>query len=290
MRSMTGYGAASGQAGSCRLSVEVRSVNQRFLDLKINAPREYAPWEADIRRTVASVIDRGRVEVHVSRTLPPRSASVSLQKDVAAGYVKAWKQLQREFHLAGQLDLSLFANRSDLFTSADGSGDPAAEMKELEKLLGKALAAHKKEREREGANLKKDIQGRLKALFAVTKDLEKIAPTVVPKLRARLEKRLSELLGAATLEPARVVQEVALLADRSDVHEELVRLQSHLKSLESLLRSTEPVAKRIDFVLQEVNRELNTIGSKASDLSITNLVVSGKAEVEKLREQIQNVE
>ncbi|HYC57337.1 MAG TPA: YicC/YloC family endoribonuclease [Candidatus Binatia bacterium] len=290
MRSMTGYGAASGQAGTCRLSVEVRSVNQRFLDLKINAPREYAPWEADIRRSVAAAIERGRVEVHVSRTLPPRSASVSLQKEVAAGYVKAWKQLQREFDLGGKLDLALFANRSDLFTTADGAGDPEAEMKELEKLLGKALSAHKKEREREGANLKKDIQGRLKALFAVSKELEKAAPAVVPRLRARLEKRLADLLGTAAVDPARIVQEVALLADRSDVHEELVRLTSHLHSLETLLKTNEPVAKRIDFVLQEVNRELNTIGSKASDLDITNLVVSGKAEVEKLREQIQNVE
>lgn len=290
MRSMTGFGAASGHAGSCRLTVEVRSVNQRFLDLKLNLPREYGPWEADIRRSVSAAIERGRVEIHVGRVLPPRSAGVALQKDVAAGYVRAWKQLQKEFDLDGRLELSLFAGRGDVFVAAEPAGDVAAEVAEVQKLLDRALAAHRKEREREGAHLRRDMQARIRRLRTIAKSLGKAAAAVAPRLRAKLEKRLADLLGGAAIEPARLVQEAAILADRADVHEELVRLASHLGALEELLGSDEPVAKRIDFVLQEVNRELNTVGSKASDLEVTNLVVAGKAQVEKLREQIQNVE
>lgn len=290
MRSMTGYGAASGHVGQCRLTVEVRSVNQRFLDLKINAPREYGAHESEWRRTVSGTIERGRVEVYVGRVAPPRGAGVALQKDVAAGYVKAWKQLQREFGLAGQIDLSLFAARSEVFASVESLADVAAEAAEVHRLLAKALAAHTKEREREGAFLKRDMQVRLRNLRTVSKALRAAAGQVVPRLQARLQKRLGELLGGSSVDPARIVQETAVLADRSDVTEELVRLDSHLGALEGLLRSSEPLAKRVDFVLQEVNRELNTIGSKASDLDVTNLVVDGKTELEKLREQVQNVE
>lgn len=290
MRSMTGYGAASGHAGSCRLTVEVRSVNQRFLDLKLNTPREYGPFESDLRRIVSGAIERGRVEVHVSRALPPRSSGIALQKEVAAAYIKAYRQLQKEFGVAGELDLALLAGRSDLFAASEPAADVAVEIVEVEKLLAKALVAHRKEREREGANLRRDMTERIRRLKATTKALDKAAAAVVPRLKARLEKRLGDLLAGATLDPTRLVQEAAVLADRADVHEELVRLRSHLSALEELLRSDDPVAKRIDFVVQEVNRELNTIGSKAADLEVTNLVVSGKADVEKLREQIQNVE
>jgi len=290
MKSMTGYGAAAGHAGSCRLTVEVRSVNQRFLDLKLNMPREYGPHEPDLRRIVSQAIERGRVEVHIARTLPPRSAGVALQKDVAAAYIKGWKQLQKEFGLKGSLELSLLAGRSDLFVAAEPAADVDGEIGEVQRLLGRALAAHRKEREREGAHLRKDMQERLRRLRTAHKGLQKTAAVIAPRLKAKLEKRLAELLGGASVDPARLVQEVALLADRCDVTEELVRLASHLGALDELVRSDEPVAKRIDFVLQEVNRELNTIGSKASDLEVTNLVVTGKADVEKLREQIQNVE
>jgi uncharacterized protein (TIGR00255 family) len=287
---MTGYGAASGQAGNCRLNVEVRSVNQRFMDLKLNVPREYGPFEPDLRRTVTNAIERGRVEVHVSRTLPPRSSGIALQKEVAAAYIKGWKQLQKEFGLKGPIELSLLASRNDLFATAEPAADVAAEVGEVQKLLAKALAAHRKEREREGAHLRKDMQDRVKRLRATLKSLEKEAARVAPRLKAKLEKRLADLLGGSALDPTRLVQEAAVLADRCDVHEELVRLGSHLGALDDLTKSSESVAKRFDFVLQEVNRELNTIGSKASDLEITNLVVTGKADVEKLREQIQNVE
>lgn len=290
MRSMTGYGAASGHVGQCRLTVEVRSVNQRFLDLKINAPREYGAHEAEWRRAISGAIERGRVEVYIGRVAPPRSAGVALQREVAAGYVKAWKQLKREFGLSGELDLSLFASRSEIFASIESNADVAGEVAEIQRLLEKALAAHAREREREGAFLKKDLQARLKHLRAIARSLKTAAAAVAPRLQARLQKRLGDLLAGTAIEPSRFVQETAILADRSDVTEELVRLESHLGALEGLLRSTDPLAKRVDFVLQEVNRELNTIGSKASDLDVTNLVVDGKAELEKLREQIQNVE
>src|SRR5207253_7111733 len=149
-----------------------------------------------LRRIVSSAIERGRVEVHVSRTLPPRSAGIALQKDVAAAYIKGWKQLQKEFGLKGSLDLSLLAGRSDLFTTAEHAADAKSEIDEVRRLLEKALAAHKKEREREGAHLRRDMQQRIKSLRTIVKNLEKMAAGVAPRLKAKLEKRLSELLGA----------------------------------------------------------------------------------------------
>jgi uncharacterized protein (TIGR00255 family) len=290
MNSMTGFGAAEASVRDVRISIEVRSVNQRHLDIKIVAPREYGPWEAALRRVVAQGIARGRVEVFVGRGAPRRAREISLQKDVAAAYIKAWKQLKKEFGLAGELELGLLQGRAELFQPAEAAADAKGEIATVKKVLNSALAAHARERSREGAHLKSDMVKRTSSLRKIRAALAKNATALAPKLRERLEKRVAKLLGGADVDPARLVQETAILAERADVTEELVRLDSHIESLRSMLADSGPLGKRIDFLLQEINRELNTIGSKAGDLEVTRLVMEGKSEVEKVREQVQNVE
>ncbi len=290
MRSMTGFGAASGDVGKVKLSVEVRSVNQRFLDLKINAPREYAAWEAELRRIVSSVVARGRVEVYVNRTSVSRSSFLEIHDEVAAAYVKALRKLKEAYSLAGDIEIGHVLSRGEIFQAVEPPGDTEAEVEEVCLLLSRALAAHARERKREGVHLQRDMKGHVAALKKITTALGKRTQGHAQRTRERLESKVKELLDNAAIDPERIVQETALLAERGDVTEEIVRLAAHLDSLAELVRAEEPVAKRIDFLLQEVNRELNTIGSKASDLDVTNLVIEGKAAVEKLREQNQNVE
>lgn len=290
MKSMTGFGAAQGKAGSVTLTVEVRSVNQRHLDVKIVGPREYGAWEAELRREVGGAISRGRVDVFISRALAAQTRPVVVNKKAAAAYVAAWREIARAFALKDDVTLALLQGRPEIFQAAGADVDPAHEVEVLKKVLSRALDAHRRERRREGAHLAGDIGGQAKHLRGLVARLRARSAGVAPRLRARLEERLTALLGGRGIDPARLAQEVALLAERADVSEEIVRLGSHLDALTGLVKEAEPVGKRIEFLLQEINRELNTIGSKAGDLEITNLVIDGKSAVEKIREQVQNIE
>jgi len=290
MKSMTGYGTAQARVGDVQITVEIRSVNHRNLDLKISVPREYGSWESDIRRLMGGALERGRVELYVTRNAAAGARSVTLQRDVAAAYVRAWRELKKEFNLAGEVDLALFQGRTDLFQPRGDVADVNAEIDVTNDLIARALEAHARERVREGKHLAKDMRARVRALTGVARRLHARAKDITPRLRQRLEARMTELLAKNGADPARLAQEAALLADRADITEELVRLESHLETLAGLLADEAPVGKRIDFLLQEVHRELNTVGSKANDLETTRAVLDGKAEVEKLREQVQNVE
>jgi len=290
MKSMTGFGAAEGKTGTVRLSAEVRSVNQRHLDVKIVGPREYGAWEAELRREVGESISRGRVDVFLSRTPAAGARPVVVNKKAAAAYVAAWREIARAFDLKDDVSLALLQGRQEIFQAAGADVDPAREIDMLKRVLARALEAHGRERAREGAHLARDIGAQAKHLRALVGRLRTRAASVGPRLRARLDDRLTALLGGRGIDAARLAQEAAVLAERADVSEEIVRLGSHLDALAGLVRETAPVGKRIEFLLQEINRELNTIGSKAGDLEITNWVIDGKAAVEKIREQVQNVE
>jgi uncharacterized protein (TIGR00255 family) len=287
---MTGFGQTEGRSGELQFSVEIRSVNQRNLDIKIAAPREYGPFEADLRRQVSDGIARGRVELYINRGNARRVKEIVVQDDAAAAYVKALRKLKKDLKLVGDVDLSALQGRAEIFQAVERRSDPKKEIAEVRRLVGKALAAHRVSRDKEGKHLKQDMTGRLRALERIHRSLGRRAKGSGPRMQARLEKRLVELLTGKGVERARVVQEAAIMADRADVTEELVRLAAHLSSLKGLLGESGPIGKRIDFLLQEVHREFNTIGSKANDLDTTNLVLEGKAEIEKLREQVQNVE
>ncbi len=288
---MTGYGAASADAPGARVTVEVRGVNQRFLDVKVSVPREYAGVEAEIRERVRAIAHRGRVEVGVGRAplAGSRRYRVAVRRELARAYVKAARDFGRSLGLDGAVTLAEVLRLPDLFEVSEPPPDLRAEVPALRRALGAALRVFDGERRREGRHLQRDMQARTAAVRRAAARMRALAPRATAQLRRQVEERLARLLGGQ-LDAARLTHEVALLAERGDFTEELVRLDGHLEALAAALRAAGPVGKRIDFLLQEIHRELTTAGAKAQDLAIGTLVLEARAEVEKLREQVQNVE
>lgn len=292
MKSMTGFGTAAAPLAGGRVVVEIKSVNARFLELKLTLPRTQQALEPELRGLVQSRITRGRVDLTVRREGAERRL-VRLEPDVelARATVRAWKKLQRELDLPGEVDLTLLRDtRLDLVRVVEEGGDPEKEAEGTRRAVTRALAAHERERRREGEHLQRDMRKRARALESLRATCAARAGEMKGLARERLMTRLQSLEGIGSIDPQRIVQEVALLVERGDVSEELTRLKSHLASLGSLLAESEPTGKRIEFLLQEVLREFNTIGSKANHLAITEAVLAAKGELEKLREQTANIE
>jgi uncharacterized protein (TIGR00255 family) len=292
MRSMTGYGAGAAEAPSARVTVEVRSLNQRFLDVRVTAPREFAAFERDVRDRVRAIAERGRVEVTITRSAQAgrRRYAVSARLELARAYVAAARDLTRRLRLEGAVSITDVLRLPDLFEVREMPPDTRGEHATLTRALTAALRAFDAERRREGAHLQRDMRQRVAHLKRLTTDVRRRLPAVLAALRQQVEERLVRLVGAADLDRSRVAQEVAALAERSDVTEELVRLEAHLAALAAALAAPGAVGKRIEFLLQEVQRELNTTSAKAGDPRIVDLALVAKGEVERLREQVQNVE
>lgn len=292
MRSMTGYGQASWQGDGRRLSVEVRSVNQRFLDVKMSLPRECQAWEAELRDLVTGVAERGKVDVTIFRSgSSADDFTVEVNEPLARAACAGWRSLQKTLKLPGAVDIATMMTRGSEFVRViERKPEASADLPRVRKLLSAALKEFNRARDREGKALAADMLGRLKTLKRVHGVLRKRTAVLVPELQRRLQERLAQLLGKAVVSEERLVQEAAMLAERSDVTEELVRLESHLTRLGDLLRQAGSVGKAIDFLIQEIHREVNTIASKSADLEVTNLTLEAKGEIEKLREQTQNVE
>jgi uncharacterized protein (TIGR00255 family) len=288
---MTGYGQAQWQRGGRSVSVEVRAVNQRFLEVKLNMPREYFPWEAELRALVQEQVARGKVDVSVSRggtngTQVTVEANLALAKE----YVSAWRKLQHALDVPGDIDLGLLQGRSELLRIVERRGDAGAEIDAVRSTLQRALRAFNRDREREGRTLGRDMTARVRTLQRLRAGIAGRVGQLTPQLAARMRQRLTTLLEGKDVKEERILQEAALLVERSDVTEELVRLESHLTALATLLRDRAPAGKKLDFLLQEVHREFNTIASKSADLEVTNLTLEARSELEKVREQVQNVE
>jgi uncharacterized protein (TIGR00255 family) len=292
VKSMTGFGSAASPAPGGRVVVEVKSVNARFLELKLALPRDQQALEPDLRTLVQAHISRGRVDVSVRREgSEARHLRLAPDVELARATVRAWEKLQRELKIPGEIDLALLRDtRVDLVRAIEEPRDAGEDVEATRRALQRALEAHDRERKREGANLQRDMKARAKALEKLRTVCEKHAGAMKTVARERLMNRLASLEGVGTIEPQRIVQEVALLVERGDVSEELTRLGSHLTALNGLLGEREPAGKRIEFLLQEVLREFNTIGSKANHLPVTEAVLAAKGELEKLREQTANVE
>jgi uncharacterized protein (TIGR00255 family) len=291
MRSMTGFGTASVTIPGGRVSAEVRSVNHRFLDARVVLPREYAQWEGDLRELVRAVASRGRVELVVSRAASGDNRfRVEVHREVAQAYVKALRQLRKEMKLPGEVDLRLLSGLPDLVRVTERPVDAAREMPGVRRAVRSALAALDRDRQREGRCLGQDMRARVQKLERMLAQLRRALPVVIANVKQRAGERMRRVAGGIDVDPQRLAQEAAILAERADVTEEAVRIASHLGALRGLLRSAEPVGKRVEFLLQEVHREVNTVGSKVGDLRVAGLVLEAKAEIEKLREQVQNVE
>ena len=292
MRSMTGYGASRIAADGLQLTVELRGVNQRHLDVKIAGPREYLPWEGDLRDAVRAVVERGRVEVTIGRGMPsPRRADLlRVREDVARAYVTTARRLAARLHLDDQISIADVLRLPDIFDVGVPPPDLAKERPLLDRALTAALRVFVADREREGRQLVKDMVARATAVRRRVDTIRRRLPAVQAALEAHARERILRLAAEIPLDAGRLTHEVAQLAERADITEELVRLASHLDALLVALRGRDGGGKRVEFLLQEIQRELNTTGVKAQDLAATEQVVRAKEDIEKLREQVQNVE
>lgn len=289
---MTGYGRGSADGETFSVSVDLKTVNNRFLDVHLRLSGELTSLEPSIKRQISSRLSRGRVDVNINFEKTAQTA-YELNRPLIAGYVNALREMQKEFSIAGDLDINVLARLPGaLQPSRDGLSDEA--VAGIDKALSSALDELERMRAQEGETLRLEMTERITRIDKLVPTIEDAAAGLVDAYRARLQKRIGELLSRngqlVEIDPARLAQEVAYLSDRSDVSEEMVRLRSHLGQFRDALNSTGETGKMLDFLLQELNREANTTLSKSTDLSIKEAALAIKAEVEKLREQVQNVE
>jgi len=292
MKSMTGYGKGMVNGDDFSVSVDLKTVNNRFLDIHLRVGSELSAVESSIKRRISSRLSRGRVDVTISLE---RTAQIAyeLNRPLIAGYVGALKQMQEDFGIGGELDINVLARIPGALQPARNGIDERM-IAALEQALDLAMDELERMRQQEGEVLRKELRDRVQKIEGLVPTIENAAGGLADAYRQRLQKRIGELLSRAgqvvEIDPVRLAQEVAYLADRSDVSEEMVRLRSHLSQFQEAIDSQGETGKMLDFLLQELNREANTTLSKSTDLSIKEAGLAIKAEVEKLREQVQNVE
>jgi uncharacterized protein (TIGR00255 family) len=291
MRSMTGFGRSELVRDGIHTTTEVRALNQRFFELKLNLPRTWGPHEAEIRKIVQNVVARGRVEVfvRVSRVGPPKS-KLEVNDELARTYIRELRRLGRSLKLDGKLGLEAILQRPELFLVVEEEQEPHRGVENGLEALQRALKAMETERVREGRALKRDFEQRLKTLAAALPRLDQLAVETRTAVRANFETRIRELLAELPVNEKRLYEEASAAAQRGDITEEMTRLRVHLDAMSSLLKRPVPIGKSIEFLLQEMNRELNTMGAKAQSAKMSQITVEMKGEVEKMREQVQNVE
>lgn len=289
--SMTGYGRAQETVNGKDISVEMKAVNHRYFECNARLPRAYGYLEEKLKALLNTKIARGKVEVGVTIfSTDSADTQVSVNEPLARSYIEALRSLGEPLGLSDTLSLSTLTRFSDIFQVTKVPEDEDAVWKSVKQVAEEALERFLSMRKAEGARLYDDIRGRLNTIEAHLLKVEEYAPQTVADYKARLTAKIEEVLENRSVDEARVLTEVALFADKIAVDEETVRLRSHLKQFASMIDSDQPTGRKIDFLVQEMNREVNTIGSKCQDLRVTNLVVEMKAEIEKIREQIQNVE
>lgn len=289
---MTGYGRGSVAGEDFSVAVDLKTVNNRFLDVHLRLASELSSLEASVKRRVSSRLSRGRVDVTITFERTSQVA-YELNRPLIAGYVNALREMQREFGIAGELEINVLARLPGaLQPSRDGLDEKM--IAGINQAVDEALGELEHMREQEGEALRKEMRERVDKIEALIPTIEEAASGLVDTYRSRLQKRIAELFNRESqlveLDPSRMAQEVAYLADRSDVSEEMVRLRSHLVQFREALDATSEIGKMLDFLLQELNREANTTLSKSTELPIKEAALGIKAEVEKLREQVQNVE
>jgi uncharacterized protein (TIGR00255 family) len=291
MRSMTGYGRGEVDHGGAKLSVELNSVNRKQSEIIVNLPRDLAELEPRIRQTINERISRGRMSVLV--TLQERTNGahkLALDMGLARSYHEAMLELQKELNTPGEITIGTILQAPGVMRSPEHSVDAAEAWPVLQQALAVALAELIKMREREGKHLAKDLIHRLKVLRKEIKEVRALYPDVVKKYRSALLERIEKAGLNLPIDDERLLKEVSFFADRSDISEELTRLESHLAQFAHHLRKNVPVGRTLEFITQEIFRELNTLGAKSNAAAISQHVVACKSELEKIREQIQNLE
>jgi len=290
LRSMTGYGNGKTEKNGWEVTVDLKTVNHRFLDMSLRLPRNLAFLEQTVREQVGKQIRRGHVDVFLTVTRPAGSASqVDSDPELAALYNEAAGQIAQKTGVPNDMTVSRLMQMDGVITLTEAEMDEDAVIAACEEAADAAAAQVTQMRDKEGIHLKEDLKTHLDAAAILREKICGRAPTVVAEYREKLEGRLKQLVTDG-VEPQRLAQEVAIIADRCAIDEELARLESHIRQMNQYLEAEGEIGKKMDFLIQEMNREANTIGSKASDAAITQHVVDLKSEIEKLREQIQNVE
>ena len=291
IKSMTGYGRREAATAGGSVTVEARSVNHRFCEVVTRVPRGLAALEEDLKRLVQKTCARGRIEIIVTVASGRDGVKrLSLDRPLASQYHRVLRDLKQHLKLSGQVDLALLAGFRELFSSSDQPGDDKRVAASVKKLAAQAVADMDRMRRSEGEALARDVHERLRTIGDVVEIVRTRVPSVAQEAFDRMKLRVEKLLAGDASDGARLHQELAMFADRYDVSEELTRLDSHLEQFTETLESREPVGRTLDFLLQEMGREVNTIGSKANDAQIAAQVVQLKSELEKIREQVQNIE
>ena len=284
VKSMTGYGRAVETVNGREFTVEIRSVNNRYLDCTVKLPRALSFAEDTVKQAVKASISRGKVDVFVSqRSEGMPEVTVSLNRDVAEAYIRAMRQMAEEFQIREDISVALVSQMSDVFTVDRPQVDEEQLLADLMQVVGHALEGYDAMRSREGEALKADLTGRGSTIRSLVSQVEEGNPQTVADYRTRLYQKLQEVLANTAIDESRILTEAAIFADKVAVDEETVRLRSHLEQMDSMLATGGPIGRKLDFLLQEMNREANTIGSKCTDLRLARVVVDIKAELEKIR-------
>ena len=291
LRSMTGYGRSQKIINGRDISVEIRSVNHRYYEYSSRIPRTYNYIDEKLKALLKSSVSRGKVEVSVTiNNIEGKDSQIAVNKGIAEGYVTALRSISDELGLVDDLTLSKLIRIPDIFNIQKTPDDEEQIWADVSEVTAEALERFIAMRETEGERLKNDILEKADFIIERVGMVEEQSPLTVEAYRNKLYKKLSEILADKNIDEQRIITEAAIFSEKIAVDEETVRLRSHIAQLRDILESDESVGRKLDFIVQEINREANTIGSKAQDLNITRIVVDMKSEIEKIREQIQNVE
>lgn len=291
LKSMTGFGRAVEEIDGYVITVEIKSVNHRYFDFSSRIPRQYGFLDDKLKSYINSKVSRGKVECYVSvEALDTEDAAVVINKTLASAYVKALKELSEEYSLKEDFGTAFVSRLPDVFVLKKADEDEEKIWQLVKSVTDEAIEKFIQMRAVEGAKMKEDVASRAEYILDCVSFIEEKSPQTVKEYNDKLVERVHEIIGDVSLDEQRIIQEVAIYADKVAVAEETVRLRSHIAQLKTFLESEEPIGRKMDFLVQEINRETNTIGSKANDVDIARKVVDIKAEVEKIREQIQNIE
>ena len=291
VKSMTGYGRAVETVNGREFTVEIRSVNNRYLDCTVKLPRSFSFAEEAVKAAVKAAVSRGKVDVYITvRSETEADVQVTLNKPVVEGYLAAMRQMVAEYGVADDISVSVLSRMSDVFVVDKPKADEDQLKADLLSVVDKALAAYDQMRITEGLALEHDLRSRAATILELVAQVEELNPKTVSDYRKRLEEKMREVLENKSIDESRILTEAAIFADKVAVDEETVRLRSHLEQMDAMLSCTGGIGRKLDFLLQEMNREANTTGSKCSDVKVARIVVDIKAELEKIREQTQNIE
>ncbi|MCM1132774.1 MAG: YicC family protein [Ruminococcus flavefaciens] len=291
LKSMTGYGRTQKILNGRDILVEIRSVNHRYYEYSSRVPRTYSYIDEKLKALLKSRVSRGKIDINVSiNNIEGRDTEIAINKGVAEGYINALRSVAEELNLSDDITLSKLIKLPDIFNVQKTPDDEEQVWNDVAEVAGEALEKFVEMREKEGEKLRTDVLEKTALILEMVGKVEELSPKTTENYRNRLYQKLRELLDGKDIDNQRIITEAAIFADKVAVDEETVRLRSHISQLTDLLDSGEAIGRKLDFIVQEMNREVNTIGSKAQDLNITKLVVAMKAELEKIREQIQNIE